>query len=201
MKNEIIFAVADCTGHGVPGAFMSMLGNSFLNEITKGKGSDLPVDQILNELRNMINSALTQSGENIKANDGMDISLCKYNMKKRTIEFSGAYNPLYLIRSGELIEYKADRMPIGFFPKKRDFTAQTIQMKKNDVIYLFSDGFHDQFGGPNSKKYTTKQFKNTLTLLSDFSMDEQHSRLKEVLINWQGGNEQIDDILIIGIRI
>ncbi len=200
-KDDVIFAVADCTGHGVPGAFMSMLGNSFLNEITKGDGSDLPVDHILNQLRDMINTALTQSGENTSANDGMDITLCKYNKKKSEIEFSGAFNPLYLVRDRKLVEYKADRMPIGFHPKKKDFTSQTIQMKKNDVIYLFSDGFQDQFGGESSKKYSSKQFKETLTALSGFSMDEQHAELEKVLVTWRGDNQQIDDILIVGIRI
>ncbi len=200
-KQEIIFAVADCTGHGVPGAFMSMLGNSFLNEITKGEGCKLPANQILNRLRDMINAALAQSGVTIKANDGMDITLCKYNKKKKDIEYAGAYNPLFLIRKGVLMEYKADRMPIGFYPKKKNFKAHTIQMEKDDVIYLFSDGFHDQFGGAFSKKYTTRQFKQILTAISPKPMNEQQSRLEVELETWQGNNAQIDDILILGVRI
>ncbi len=200
-KSEIIFAVADCTGHGVPGAFMSMLGNSFLNEITKDEGVKLPAYKILNLLRDKINEALAQSGDNVKANDGMDITLCKYNIKKKEIEFSGAYNPLYLLRKGVLTEYKADRMPIGFYPKKKSFTAHTIQMQKDDVIYLFSDGFQDQFGGPFSKKYTSKQFKQVLTGLSPKPMKEQLTRLEIELDTWQGKSEQLDDILIIGVRI
>lgn len=199
-KEEIVFAVADCTGHGVPGAFMSMLGNSFLNEITKESGV-LPANQILNRLRDKVSDALAQSGENIKANDGMDISLCRYNIKKKEIEFSGAYNPLYHLRKGVLTEYKADRMPIGFYPKKKNFTAKTIKMEKDDVIYLLSDGFQDQFGGPFSKKYTTKQLKQILTALSPKPMNEQLKRLEIELETWQGKSEQVDDILIIGIRI
>ena len=201
-KGEIIFAVADCTGHGVPGAFMSMLGNSFLNEITKDATSEsLSTNQILNRLRDMINDALAQSGDNVKAYDGMDITLCKFKIKNKEIEFAGAYNPLYHIRKGVLTEYKADRMPIGFYPKKKNFTAHTIQMNKDDVIYLFSDGYLDQFGGPFGKKYTTKKFKQILTAISPGTMDDQLQLLENELKTWQGNNEQLDDILIIGIRI
>lgn len=200
-RQEIIFAVADCTGHGVPGAFMSMLGNSFLNEITKGEGSKLPSNQILNRLRDMVNSALSQAGESSKANDGMDITLCKYKKKNKMLEIAGAYNPLYLLRKGVLTEYKADRMPIGYYPKKKNFTAHTVQLQKDDVIYLFSDGFHDQFGGAFSKKYTSKQLKQILTAISPIPMDEQQNKLEHELETWQGTNAQVDDILIIGIRI
>lgn len=200
-KQEIIFTVADCTGHGVPGAFMSMLGNSFLNEITKVEGGALAANQILNRLRDMVNSALSQSGEDAKADDGMDITLCKYNKRKKEIEFAGAYNPLYLIRKGVLTEYKGDRMPIGYYPKKKNFKARSIQLQKDDLIYLFSDGFQDQFGGPFSKKYTTRQFKQILTANSPKPMSEQHSRLEAELETWQGNNAQVDDILVVGIRI
>ena len=200
MRDEVVFAAADCTGHGVPGAFMSMLGNSFLNEIAKESTSKLSAGQILDELRRKVMEALSQSGDNLDARDGMDMALCIYNKQKNLLEYSGAYNPIYLIRNGELIEYKADRMPIGFYPKKKNFRTQVIDVKKNDTLYLFSDGFQDQFGGLHSKKFTTGKFKQMLVDISDLSMQEQQDQLQQRLTYWQLNNEQVDDILVLGVR-
>ena len=200
-KDEVIFAVADCTGHGVPGAFMSMLGNSFLNEITSEKNAQLSASGILDELRAKILAALSQSGEDREAQDGMDIALCIYNKKKSEVQYSGAFNPFYLIRSGEIMEIRADRMPIGFHPKKNHFTNHEIMVKKGDVIYLFSDGFHDQFGGPNGKKFTTKRFKEMLLEISDKEMKNQQDELQLKLDYWQRHYDQVDDMLVLGVRI
>ncbi len=201
VKENVIFAAADCTGHGVPGAFMSMLGNSFLNEITKDPKSSLKSGDILAALRDKITGALSQSGENIEARDGMDIALCVYNNKKKTIEYSGAYNSIYLVRDNELIEYKADRMPIGYYPVKKQFETQSIKVQSKDVLYLFSDGFPDQFGGPNSKKFTTKRFKQILLEKSASPFPNQHENLQKVLKEWKTVSEQVDDILVLGIRL
>lgn len=200
MNDEVVFAAADCTGHGVPGAFMSMLGNSFLNEIAKESTSKLSAGQILDELRRKIMEALSQSGDNLDARDGMDIALCIYNKKKNQLEYSGAYNPMYLIRNGELAEFKADRMPIGHHPKKKNFRTQVIDIKSNDVLYLFSDGFQDQFGGLHGKKFTPGKFKQMLIDISDLSMQEQQDQLQQRLSYWQLNNEQVDDILVLGVR-
>jgi len=124
-----------------------------------------------------------------------------YDKKKAEIEFSGAHNPLYHVRNGELTVYKANRMPIGYFPKENSFTSQRIKVSEGDIIYLFSDGFPDQFGGDKNKKYTKKRFKKTLVSLSDLPLLQQQSRLEEVFTEWKGENSQIDDVLVMGIRI
>lgn len=199
-NGSVIFTAADCTGHGVPGAFMSMLGNSFLNEITKEK-KEQSASSILEQLRQMITTALSQSGNNSRPYDGMDIALCIYDKKSGEIEFSGAHNPLYHVRNGDLTVYKANRMPIGYYPKEQKFTSQRIKVSEGDIIYLFSDGFPDQFGGDKNKKYTKKRFKKTLVSLSDLPLLQQQSRLEEVFTEWKGENSQIDDVLVMGIRI
>ncbi|MDA3822357.1 MAG: SpoIIE family protein phosphatase, partial [Bacteroidales bacterium] len=126
---------------------------------------------------------------------------CIYNKKKKEIEFSGAYNPLYLVRGGEFFEYKGDRMPIGYYPKKVNFTTQIIKVKKGDMLYLFSDGYPDQFGGPKNKKFTAKRFKQILINDASKTSQSQHISLQKQLDAWQTESEQIDDILVIGIRI
>ena len=200
-QEQVIFAAADCTGHGVPGAFMSMLGNSFLNEITRESDGSLSSGEILDALRMKITEALSQSGEAMETRDGMDIALCLYHKNKNLLEFSGAYNPLYIVKNGELQEYKADRMPIGYFPAQKKFRTQQITVHPNDVIYLFSDGFPDQFGGPKGKKYTTGRFKQLLTGIWQQDMEYQLYFLEDELDSWRGNYEQVDDILVIGIRI
>jgi serine phosphatase RsbU (regulator of sigma subunit) len=158
-KNQVIFSVVDCTGHGVPGAFMSILGNSILNEITRSSREDLTADGILNQLSTMTKQALSQSGSSISTFDGMDIALCVYNKNERELEYAGAHNPLYLIRNGELQVRNADRMPIGYFLEEGGFSSHRIKIEKEDIIYLFSDGYVDQIGGPRDKKFTPKRFR------------------------------------------
>lgn len=198
--DQVIFAVVDCTGHGVPGAFMSMLGNSFLNEITKTKKKTVTASGILNQLRVMISAALSQSGRSNNTDDGMDIAICIYNTKTGELNYSGANNPLYLVRNEELNIIKPNRMPIGYFPVKKDFTGHTIKIQKGDVIYLFTDGYCDQFGGKYDKKFTTNRFKKMLLKNADLPMIDQKEHLESAFEAWMDGTHQIDDVLVMGIR-
>jgi len=199
-RSFIYFAVADCTGHGVPGAFMSMLGISLLNEIT-GEGTiNLSTGEILDTLRDKIISALHQQGKDEQSSDGMDIALCKYTRKDKNLEYSGAFNPLLHFSGNKLNELKADRQPIGFFEKSRKFSMQNIKIKKGDSLYLFSDGYYDQFGGPKDKRYSTKKLKSTLTGIADMPMKKQMEQLEENFQLWKGNQNQVDDIIILGLR-
>lgn len=199
-KSYFYFAVADCTGHGVPGAIMSMLGISLLNEIT-GEGTiDIPAAKVLKLLREKIISSLHHSNSDNQANDGMDISLIKYIRKSKNIEFAGAFNPLYHFRGGNLTEYKADRMPIGYLENMKPFKNNEFKVKKGDTLYLFSDGYYDQFGGPNDKKFSSKNFRITLTGVVDMPMNKQAQFLEERYYEWKGDNEQLDDIIIAGLK-
>jgi len=197
-----VVAIADCTGHGVPGAFMSMLGVAFLNEIVYKRGV-VKASQILEELRTMVISALQQSGNVQQQKDGMDISLCVINQRDMKLQFAGAYNPLYIVRNNQLTEYKADKMPIGiYFKNELEFTNNEIEIQKNDHLYLFSDGFVDQFGGEHGRKYLAKQFKQKLIEMQSVQMTEQKLLLENELTTWQGDKyEQIDDIMVLGIRV
>lgn len=200
-KNDYsVFAAVDCTGHGVPGAFMSMLGVSFLNEIIN-ECSDFKANMILEELRTLVKKTLSQSVD-AETKDGMDIALCIINNKTYELQFAGAFNPLYLIRNNNLLEIKGDRMPIGIYHyAESDFTNNEIQLQKNDCLYIFSDGYVDQFGGKSGKKLLTKTLKETLLKIHSEPMDSQKEILQESLNKWKGNYKQIDDILIIGIRI
>jgi len=199
--DETVIAVADCTGHGVPGAFMSMLGVAFLNEIVN-RAEKMTASNILNELRDNVKKSLRQTGKKDEAKDGMDIALCVLNQNKKCLQYAGAYNPLYLIRNGELKQVKADRMPIGiYYKEKESFTNHIVDLEKDDMIYLFSDGYVDQFGGSNGKKFLHKQFKNLFVEIHKNPMHDQKLTLDNTLEKWMGDYEQVDDILIMGFRI
>jgi serine phosphatase RsbU (regulator of sigma subunit) len=202
MKDEkIIVAAADCTGHGVPGAFMSMLGHAFLDEIVN---TTIIKDAagILNMLRDEIINTLKQKGMVGEARDGMDISLCIIDRKNGIIDFAGANNPLYLIRDGRLIKMQADRMPIGIHVTSLSpFTNRTFEVTKGDHIYIFSDGFADQFGGPKGKKYMYKPFQNLLLRNHDKPMEQQREILDTTFVSWVGEREQVDDVLVIGMKL
>ncbi len=221
--NKIIVAAADCTGHGVPGAFMSMLGVALLNQIVSDD-IDLKASEILNQLRSKVINSLRQTGKEGEAKDGMDIALCVIDSENRKIQYAGANNPLYLVRKlsdevkqmaendelprhiycnekYELIEYKADKMPIGIYMLDKPFTNNIIQMKKNETIYIFSDGYADQFGGEKGKKFKYKPFKKMLLDIQDKDMTEQEKILDKVIVDWMGDFEQIDDVLVIGVRL
>ncbi|MBL7937346.1 MAG: SpoIIE family protein phosphatase [Bacteroidia bacterium] len=208
-NNRSVFALADCTGHGVPGGFMSMLGNSFLNEIVV-ENKLFKANEILNKLRSKIISALEQKG-GTQQKDGMDISLCVWNKLDNTLEFAGANNPLWLLRtvvssSGvenkQLIEYKADKMPIGtYLETVIPFSSVTIQLQPGDIIYLCTDGYADQFGGPKGKKYKYKPLIDSLIKNAPLSMAEQKKILEKAFHDWKLNYEQVDDVSVIGVKV
>ena len=199
-SKKLITAV-DCTGHGVPGAFMSMMGNSFLNEIVLEQGNTQP-SIVLDKLRAKVIKTLAQDESGPSQKDGMDMALLAYNEAVGTIEFAGAKNPLYQIRNGELTEMKGDKMPIGEEAgEHRDFTNHVLSVQQGDVYYLFSDGFPDQFGGEKGKKYKYSNFKKFLLKHHELPMKEQESVLVAEFQRWKGDFEQLDDVCIIGVRI
>ena len=219
-KDNLIFiAAADCTGHGVPGALMSMLGNSFLNEIVNESNIYNPAD-ILDLLRLKVIKTLRQRETNTK--DGMDIALCVINTQLREVNFAGAFNPVYITTSvndnankdfdvhvNEFIPEKylkimsADRFPVGIVEGQQNntFTNKKYHYHPGDCLYLFSDGLADQFGGAQGKKYKTKQLKDLLLIVSGYDMDDQLLNIRQDFENWKGAHEQVDDILMIGIKL
>jgi len=200
-EGKVVVAVADCTGHGVPGAFMSMLGIAFLNEIVN-KTVTLRANEILNQLRGQVIRSLHQTGKEDEARDGMEIALCIIDFNKRKVQFSGAFSPLYLIRDHELIEVKADKMPIGIYDEEdQSFSYQEIQLDHHDSIYLFSDGYVDQIGGPRRKSFKSKYFKELLLNNHKKNLEEQKYILEKNIEEWRGEVEQIDDILVMGIKV
>lgn len=199
--NKDIFVVADCTGHGVPGAFMSMIGNTLLNKIVNTNNITKP-NEVLDNLRDEVIKSLNQKGSDHESKDGMDVVYCSIDMKKMTADFAGANNPLFLVRDGELHIYKGDKQPVGYFIAGiRPFTNRHIKLKKGDQIYLFTDGYQDQFGGDHDRKFMTKNFKTLLTDIADNDSSEQKEKLDNTIENWMVNSRQIDDILVVGIKI
>jgi len=200
-EKQLFFSVGDCTGHGVPGAFMSTLGISTLNEIINNN-IEFQANTILKLLREKIKTSLHQTGKEGEAADGMDMAFCVLNKNKKLLQYAGAYNPLFITQGGEFKEYKADRMPIGiYYGEKDDFTNYEINVKKGDTIYICTDGIYDQFGGPNGSKYKKANLKKLLADNSLKSMAEQRTLIEKEFNDWKGPVEQIDDVTIIGIRI
>ncbi len=198
--SRIILTAADCTGHGVPGSLMSMLGITMLHEIVNEKNV-MNSEEILNQLRLSIARTLKQEGKIGEQKDGIDMALMIYDTATRTLEFSGANNPLYIIRNGEMLEYKGNNMPVAYYEKMSDFTRYTIEMKQGDRVYMFTDGFPDQFGGPQGKKFKYRPFKDLLLEVSERPMEEQHRILSLIFDEWKGDLSQIDDVLVIGLRL
>jgi serine phosphatase RsbU (regulator of sigma subunit) len=199
--NKLIIVAGDCTGHGVPGALMSMLGISSLEEIVNRRNITDSAE-ILDELRTEIQRALHQRGKTEGTKDGMDIALCVIDKKKKSIQYSGAYNNLYLIRNSELIEYRADRMPIGIYEHaNNNFTRHDIATEEGDIIYMFSDGYADQFGGPDNKKYKYSTLKESLMKIHKLPLQKQKEKLEKEFLKWKGDNSQVDDVIIIGLKI
>lgn len=197
---KIIVAAADCTGHGVAGAFMSMIGTALLNQIVNEKGITEP-SEILTQLNDGIVTSLKQRESEM--NEGMDIALCTINNKSKTLQYSGANRPLWIIRNNEFQYYKPNKIPIGGqqYNKTDGFMQHNITLEQGDSIYLFSDGYVDQFGGDLGKKFMTKKFRELLLSIQHLSMNEQKEYLLNTLIKWQGKHDQVDDILVIGIKI
>lgn len=212
-------AVADCTGHGVPGAFLTMLGTTFLNEIVAVNEDPTPAI-VLERLRARMIKALSQSSGSDSSRDGMDISLMKFNTETNVAEWAGAYNPLWIVRSSDispieiaketkvreggshvLYELKADKFPIGYMDQMKPFTNNEIKLEKGDSIYLFSDGFADQFGGHQGKKFLSGRFKDSLLELADQEMLTIGRSLKHTFDAWKMDTDQIDDVCVFGLRI
>lgn len=196
-----IIAVADCTGHGVPGAFMSMLGVSHLNEIVRSYSITNPA-QILNVLRNFIISSLQQKGVAGEQKDGMDMALAIINMKTNELQFAGSNIPLWIItESKQLIEIKPDPIPVAYYFKVGTFTNQFYHLKKGDIIYFKTDGYQDQFGGENHKKFLSVRLKELLIQIAHYPLPQQKQMLADRFNAWKGANEQIDDVTILGVKI
>jgi serine phosphatase RsbU (regulator of sigma subunit) len=198
---RVFIAVADCTGHGVPGAFMSMLGVAILCEIVNKKAS-VYASGILNQVRGRLIHALHQTGKNDETREGMEMALCIIDFEQRKVQYAGAYRPLYIVSKHELVEIKADKMPIGIYEgKRRTFTNREVVLEKDDCIYLSTDGYADQIGGPKRKTFKSKYLKELLLKIHDKEMKEQHSILEATIEEWKGDVEQIDDMLLMGIRV
>jgi len=208
-QNKSYIAAIDCTGHGVPGAFMSLVGYNILKEITLNNDADIAPSVIMDKMSkgvvDTLNPKYDIEDDKIasQTKDGMDMSLCSVDYEKMELQYAGANNPLYLIRNGELIQYKANKFPIGFRADDiiHDFTNNVIPVQKGDTFYVFSDGYADQFGGPKGKKFMTGRFRDLLIETSKLSIEKQKYFLDTTLKNWRGELEQVDDVLVIGVRV
>ena len=199
-ENKILVGVFDCTGHGIPGAFMSMLGVTLLNETVLSERITEP-HLIMDRLREKIIKSLGQKGINSEVSDGMNGSIISYDLQTKKLIYSGAYNLIYLLRNNEIIEFKGDKMPLSYHPKMSGFTSHEIMTKPNDLLYLFTDGYMDQFGGQSAKKFRSAQFKEVLLKNHKNPLEVQKQLLMDAHLNWKGKEEQVDDITIVGLRL
>ncbi|QNL22469.1 SpoIIE family protein phosphatase [Hyphobacterium sp. CCMP332] len=201
-EDFINFAAVDCTGHGVPGAFMSLVGNNNLNSAIRNV-EEIKPSLILESLNKGVTNVLRQREEDSEIKDGMDIALCSIDKNRNKLQFAGAYRPLYFVRKGALTEIKGDKNPIGGgeLAQAKTFTNHEFELEKGDCVYIFSDGFTDQFGGPDGKKFMPKQLKKILSSVSKEPIDIQEKTIRKAFNDWKGDEEQLDDVLIIGLRI
>jgi len=200
IKNKIIIAVADCTGHGVPGAFMSLLGIMLLNE-SVAEVKQIKANEILNTLREKVKNALHQTGKRDEQKDGIDMALCILDTENNMLQYAGAYNPLYLIRNNKIDIIDADKNPIGIYiMEKSSFTNHEMQLQKDDIIYMFSDGYVDQLG-LNNKKFLRKNFQELLLRIHKKPMQEQENILNMTIEDWKQDTKQVDDILVFGFSV
>jgi serine phosphatase RsbU (regulator of sigma subunit) len=202
IDDKIVIAAADCTGHGVPGGFLSMLGISLLNEISVSEKS-FKANEFLNILKARFKSTLIKEGHSDdETKDGMDIALCIIDRKKNKLQYAGANNSIYLIRNHELIEYDADKMPIGsYIGEKESFTNNEIDLLPDDEIFLFSDGYRDQLGGENAIRLKSPYFRKLIVDIHDKPMKKQRELLEKFFDDWKGEHEQVDDIMVLGVKI
>ena len=199
--NLVYFAAVDCTGHGVPGAFMSLVGYNILKDILNNTNVTKP-SEILDSLRDGIMNTLKADDTGKQAKDGMDMTLCAINYDTLELQYAAAFNPMCLIRNGELILYQANKFPIGsFIGDKVNFDNHVIQLIPGDQIFIFSDGYADQFGGPNGKKFMVGNFRKLLAQVAPLESNTQKEKLDQTLLSWQGGQEQVDDVLVIGVKV
>ncbi len=198
----VIFAAVDCTGHGVPGGFMSIVANNLLVQAVRQIGLTKPSD-VLDFINEGITNTLHQTYEESSVKDGLDIALCTLNLKTKNLQFAGAYNPLYLFRNGKLQIFRGDRFPVGAFVGEeiRSFANLEIDLQSGDVIYIFSDGYSDQFGGPRGKKLKLVGFREILEEIHVMPMQKQEEELAQRLNKWMGNIEQVDDIVVMGVRV
>jgi serine phosphatase RsbU (regulator of sigma subunit) len=200
-SNKIFWVVGDCTGHGVPGALMSVLGISMLNQVVHSNRFQSASD-VLNQLREHIMRALHQTGKEQEQKDGIDMGLCIINTETKHIQFAGAYNSLYIIRDKHLHIIKGDRMPIGIHLfEEESFTTSEYSYKKSDMLYMFSDGFADQFGGEEHKKLKYPEFRKLLIKVSAMKCADQENYLSDYFYSWKANEKQVDDVLIMGLRM
>jgi serine phosphatase RsbU (regulator of sigma subunit) len=203
---KIIFVTADCTGHGVPGGFMSMLGISMLNEIINEYALTEPA-LVLSKLRKKVITSLKQKGISGEHQDGMDLTLMVIDKKEMKLVYSAANHTFYIIRKNNdggfvLKQFKGDKQPVGIYGEKlKPFSQTEVELQKGDIIYTFSDGYADQFGGPDGKKFKYKQLQEILIKIAGLSLSEQQIHLDKTITNWKGNLEQIDDITVVGIKI
>ncbi len=202
IDSKVFWAAVDCTGHGVPGAFMSILGANGLKKVVVERKIHKP-SEILDHLTDHVVNSITATKEGEEVKDGMDIAICCWDRSTNILEFAGAYNPMYLIRDGEMIITKATKRPVGRFKRRNlpDFENHTMEVKKGDCIYIFSDGFPDQFGGDDGMKYTYRKMRDKIMEIHQEPMEDQHGILMNEFIKWKGKEEQLDDICIFGVRI
>ena len=198
-----VCCIADCTGHGVPGGFMSMLGSSLLHQVTRDKQNDLDTAEILNRVRELLISSLHQSTSEKSNKDGMDLVLFIVDEDTNELQYSGAHNPLVIVRNGEATVLKADKMPVGIYTRTASsFASEKFQLEEGDMVYAYSDGYQDQFGGPKKMKFMSKNLRAFLAKISNLPMEEQREALYENFITWMGdSNPRLDDVVIFGMRV
>ncbi len=200
IDNKLLVGVFDCTGHGIPGAFMSMLGVTLLNEtVIREKITDPQL--ILNRLREKIIEALGQKGKISEVKDGMDGSIISYDRKSKILLYSGAFNPMYIIRDNKIIEFKGDRMTLSYQDNISDFSRHEVKTKPDDLVYLFTDGYADQFGGQEDKKFLRNQFKQVMLKIHKNPLEVQKEMLLNIYNRWKGNGDQVDDITVVGLRL
>jgi serine phosphatase RsbU (regulator of sigma subunit) len=200
-RHIICIAAGDCTGHGVPGALMSILGISYLNEILQS-GTNLKANRILNLMREKVMKALNQTGSGTGTKDSIDIGICIFDFTSGKLQYSGANRPLIRVRNGELTEFKADKMTLGLAPlKETPFTLTYIDTLPGDTFYLFSDGFADQFGEKTDKKFNHRQFRSLIISVNGLPLSIQKERFETAFMEWKGNTQQIDDVLVFGFQL